>query len=128
MQGARLRLEDVQFDSDGSLTWLESLSGVTALMRQNGPDAPRDISGGLKISAGVGYGGGDFTVRNGLAIFASGGRLYRADTQAGLPSPITPQFGDCASPSISPDGSQVLFMRATWGVLSARRPIMRPES
>ncbi|MCX6081673.1 MAG: prolyl oligopeptidase family serine peptidase [Chloroflexi bacterium] len=110
MQGARLRLEDVQFDSDGSLTWLESLSGVTALMRQNGPDAPRDISGGLKISAGVGYGGGDFTVRNGLAIFASGGRLYRADTQAGLPSPITPQFGDCASPSISPDGSQVIFI------------------
>ena len=32
MQGARLRLEDAQFDSDGSLIWLESLSGKTALM------------------------------------------------------------------------------------------------
>ena len=110
MQGARLRIEDVQFNSDGSLVWLESLSGVSALMHKSGPDAPRDLSGGLKIGGGVGYGGGDFTVRNGLVIFASGGRLHRTELAGGLPRSITPEFGDCASPALSPDGSQVLFV------------------
>ncbi|MEI7844253.1 MAG: S9 family peptidase [Chloroflexota bacterium] len=110
MQGARLRLDDACFDSDGSLTWLESLSGKPALMVKKGPDAARDVSGGLKIAAGVGYGGGDYTVRNGQAIFACKGRLYKVALAGGLPQPITPVFGDCASPVISPDGSQILFI------------------
>ena len=115
MQGAKLRLEDAQFDSDGSLLWLEALSGVTALMVKKGADAARDISAGLKIGGGVGYGGGDFTVRSGVSIFASGGRLYRVSLESGLPRPITPQFGDCAAPVISPDGSQVLFVHTYEG-------------
>lgn len=115
MQGARLRLDDAQFDSEGSLVWLESLSGNTALMVQTGSDAPRDISGGLKISAGVGYGGGDFTVRGGFAVFASGGRLQRVSLQEGLPQPITPEFGDCASPAISPDGTRALYIHTYEG-------------
>jgi dipeptidyl aminopeptidase/acylaminoacyl peptidase len=115
MLGARLRLEDAQFDSDGSLLWLEALSGKTALMLKNGPDAARDISGGLKIGGGIGYGGGDFTVRNGFAVFASGGRLYRVSLESGLPRPITPEFGDCAAPVISPDGSQILFIHTYEG-------------
>lgn len=110
MQGARLRLDDAQFDSDGSLLWLESLSGNTTLMLKKGTDAARDISGGLKVSAGVGYGGGDFTVRNGFPVFTSGRRLYRVPLAGGLPRALTPEFGDCASPVISPDGSQVLFV------------------
>jgi dipeptidyl aminopeptidase/acylaminoacyl peptidase len=120
MQGAELRLEDAQFDSDGSLTWLESLSGKTALMFKKGTDAARDISGGLKVNAGVGYGGGDFTVRNGLAVFASclanrGGRLYRVALGEGLPQAITPEFGECAAPVISPDGKQVMFVHTYEG-------------
>ncbi len=115
MQGAKLRLDDVQFDTDGSLIWLESLNGKTALMTKKGSDAARDISGGLKISAGVGYGGGDFTVRNAFAVFASDGRLYRVSLEAGLPQPLTPKFGDCAAPVISPDGSQVLFIHTYEG-------------
>ncbi|HEY3312495.1 MAG TPA: prolyl oligopeptidase family serine peptidase [Anaerolineales bacterium] len=110
MQGARISLSDAQFDSDGSLVWLESLSGVTALMVKKGAGAAREISGGLKVSAGVGYGGGDFTVRNGVSIFASGGRLYQVSLESGLPQPVTPAFGDCASPAISPDGSLALFV------------------
>lgn len=115
MLGAKLRLEDAQFDSDGSLVWLEALNGVTALMVKKGLDAARDISGGLKIGGGVGYGGGDFTVRNGCAVFASKGRLYRTELEGGLPHPITPGFGDCASPAISPDGRQVLFVHTYEG-------------
>lgn len=110
MQGAALRLEDAQFDSDGSLLWLESLSGVSALLHKKGPDSARDVAGGLKVAGGVGYGGGDFTVRAGLVVFASAGRLYRLSLDGGLPQPVTPAFGDCASPAISPDGSQVLFV------------------
>ena len=115
MLGAKLRLEDAQFDSDGSLLWLEALSGKTALMVKNGPDAARDISGGLKIGGGVGYGGGDFTVRNGFAVFASGGRLYRVSLASDLPRPITPKFGDCATPVISPDGGKILFVHTCEG-------------
>ena len=51
MQGALLRLEGALFDNDGSLIWLEALSGQTALMYKKGADAPRDISGGMKIRA-----------------------------------------------------------------------------
>ncbi|MCX6067137.1 MAG: prolyl oligopeptidase family serine peptidase [Chloroflexi bacterium] len=110
MQGAKLRLEDVQFDSDGSLVWLESLSGKSALMVKKGADAARDISAGFKIGGGVGYGGGDFHVRKGQAVFASKGRLYRVGLESGLPHPITPEFGACAAPLISPDGSKILFI------------------
>ena len=110
MQGARLRLEDVQYDSDDSLIWLESLSVVSALMYKSDSDAPRDLSGGMRIGGGVGYGGGDFTVQRGQVIFASGGRLQRVAVTGGMPQSITPEFGDCASPAISPDGSQVLFI------------------
>lgn len=115
MLGAKLRLEDAQFDSDGSLVWLESVNGATALMVKKGADAARDIAGGLKIGGGVGYGGGDFTVRNGQAVFASNGRLYRVALESGLPQPITPNFGDCGAPVISPDGSQILFVHTYEG-------------
>ena len=112
MQAARLRMEDACFDSDGSLTWLESFSGKTTLMVKKGQDAARDISGGFKIAGGVGYGGGDYTVHAGLVVFASHGRLYRVNVESGLPQAITPEFGDYASPVISPDGSQVLFVHS----------------
>jgi len=111
--GAKLRLDDVQFDSDGeTLVWLEGRDGRGVLVAQSGDDAPRDISGGVKVRAGVGYGGGDFTVRNGAAVFAGQGRLYRVPLSHGAPQPITPEFGDAASPAISPDGSQILFVHS----------------
>ncbi len=111
MLGERLRLEDVQFDSDGeTLLWVESRSGHSVLVARRGNDAPRELSGGFTVGGGVGYGGGDFAVRNGLALFASGERLYRVSLGYGLPQVITPAFGEVASPVISPDGSQALFI------------------
>jgi hypothetical protein len=111
MLGAKLRLEDVQFDTDGeTLLWLEGRDGHGVLVAQRGDDAPRDFSAGVDVRAGVGYGGGDFTVRDGQAVFAARGRLYAVALNHGAPRPITPAFGDAASPVISPDGTQILFV------------------
>ncbi len=112
MQGGLMQFGDVQFDQDDSLLWVESVSGKTSLMLKKGLEAERKLSGDLKVGGGLGYGGGDFTVRNGLVVFASGGRLYKVSTLEGLPEPITPAFGDCAAPVISPDGSRVIFIQS----------------
>ncbi|MCG2785872.1 MAG: prolyl oligopeptidase family serine peptidase [Anaerolineae bacterium] len=111
--GIRLRLEDVQFDSDGqTLVWIEGRSGRRVLVVRKPGDAPRDLTDTLKVIGGIGYGGGDFTVRNGVVVFASGGRLYRQSLDSGRARTITTQFGDAASPAISPDGSKILFIHS----------------
>ena len=111
--GLKLRLEDVQFDSDGeTLVWLEGRSGRRVLVVRKQGDAPRDLTDTLKVSGGIGYGGGDFTVRNGFVVFASGGRLYNQPLDAGRARAITPQFGDVAAPVISPDGTKIMFVHS----------------
>lgn len=114
--GVRLRLSDVQFDSDGeSLVWIEGRDGRSVLVTQQGLDAPRDISGNLKVGAGVGYGGGDFTVHKGVAYFAGQGRLYRVPLSYGAPQPVSPTYGEAASPVVSPDGSRVIYVHSYEG-------------
>lgn len=109
----RPRLEDVQFDSDGrTLVWLEKRSGQGVLVARRPGDTPRDLTAGIKIGAGVGYGGGDFTVRNGMLVFASNGRLFTLPLEGGSPHPVTPAFGDCASPVLSPDGLHIIFVHS----------------
>jgi dipeptidyl aminopeptidase/acylaminoacyl peptidase len=111
--GLRLRLEDVQFDSDGeTLVWIEGRSGKRVLVVRKPGDAPRDLTDTLKVSGGIGYGGGDFSVRNGMVAFASDGRLFRQRLEGERPKAITPKFGDLASPAISPDGSKILFVHS----------------
>lgn len=111
--GAKLRIDDVQFDSDGeTVLWLEGRDGRGVLVAQHGNDAPRDISGNISVRARVGYGGGDFAVRGGVAVFAGQGRLHRVSLEHGAPRPITPEFGEVASPAISPDGSKILFVHS----------------
>jgi dipeptidyl aminopeptidase/acylaminoacyl peptidase len=111
--GMRIRLEDVQFDSDGqTLVWQEGRSGKRVLVVRKPGDAPRDLTDTLKIGGGIGYGGGDFNVRNGLVAFASEGRLFRQRLEGERPRAITPKFGDLASPAISPDGSKILFVHS----------------
>ncbi|MFO7583374.1 MAG: hypothetical protein R6W69_01495, partial [Anaerolineales bacterium] len=111
--GMRLRLEDVQFDSDGeTLVWLEGRSGRRVLVVRKPGDAPRDLTDTLKVSGGIGYGGGDFSVRNGMVAFASDGRLFCQRLEGERPKAITPKFGDLASPAISPDGSKILFVHS----------------
>jgi len=117
-----LNFSDVAWDHDGTLVWRESQSGEGVLVVQS-PDgsAPRDLNSDFAVSAGVGYGGGDFTVGHGEVYFIEkeSKRIYRQSTSAegaqsgsGAARPITPAFGAAASPTISSDGRYILFVHS----------------
>ncbi|MBT5874333.1 MAG: S9 family peptidase [Candidatus Latescibacteria bacterium] len=110
--GGQLRLSDVQWDSDGSgLVWLEGRSGRGVLVYKQGINASFDLNEEHNVRAGVGYGGGDFTVNDGKVVYAEkDGRLYCQSISSGEAVPITPGFGNAASPVISPDGQRVLYV------------------
>jgi dipeptidyl aminopeptidase/acylaminoacyl peptidase len=112
MVAQRLRLEDVQWDSDGrTLLWVEGRGDRGVLCSRLGDEGGRDLSGDLSVRAGVGYGGGEFTASNGQVVFADrGGQLHRRDLEHDQPHPITPPFGAVASPALSPDGRRLLYV------------------
>lgn len=114
---AAISLADPQWDTDGcTLVWREGRSDKGVLLAQPMGEAPYEISGEKNVRAGVGYGGGDFTVRHGCVIFAAkDGRLYRRDLAAGFPKPITPEYGNAASPQISPNNDWVAFVHTYEG-------------
>jgi dipeptidyl aminopeptidase/acylaminoacyl peptidase len=111
-----VRLNDVAWDTDGeALVWMETRSGRGVLVCASADGgAPRDLTDDLSVRARVGYGGGDFTVAHGQVIFveAESGRLYRKPLSGGAARPITPGFGECASPTVSPDGRYVLYVHS----------------
>src|SRR5487761_1384269 len=107
------RLDGVEWDSDGrTLVWLEGRSGRGVLVAQTDGDAPRELTAELSVRAEVGYGGGDFTVQGGHVYFAvhKTGRLYCQALAGGAARPITPAFGQAASPVVSPDGRWLAYM------------------
>ncbi len=112
-----LRLEDVQWDSSGQrLVWLEQRSGHGVLVCQPmGGGGARDLTSTLSVRAEVGYGGGDFTVHGSDVYFVSSGRIYRQPLGPGRESAITPDWGQCASPSVSPSGKWVVFVHSDEG-------------
>lgn len=110
-------LSDVQWDTHGDmLVWLEQRAGrgvlVCASVEQ--ADAPRDLTDELSVRATVGYGGGDFTVANGVVYFIArregGSMLYRQSLLGGVATPISPLFGHFAAPAISPDHRWMLVV------------------
>jgi dipeptidyl aminopeptidase/acylaminoacyl peptidase len=107
-----IRLNDVQWDREGgSLVWLEGRSGVGMLVAKPQDAAGFDLNGEISCRGGVGYGGGEFTIRDQQVVFAGkDGRLYRRTLNPEKPSAITPAYGSVASPKISPDGEHVLFV------------------
>ena len=109
---AAIRLSNPLWDTDGkTLVWREGRSGQGVLMAQPLGEAPYELSGQKNVRGGVGYGGGDFTVRHGLVIFAAkDGRLYRRPLGPGFPEPITPAFGSVAAPQLSPGNKWVIFV------------------
>jgi dipeptidyl aminopeptidase/acylaminoacyl peptidase len=118
---AALRLDDVQWDSDGRrVVWLEGRDGRGALWCADaaGADAPRELTpGDMGVRARVGYGGGDFAVGQGHVYFAdaASGRLMRQGLAGGMPRPVTPAFGAAADPARSPDGRWLLFVHSYEG-------------
>jgi dipeptidyl aminopeptidase/acylaminoacyl peptidase len=114
---AAIRLNDVAWDTDGkTLVWLEGRSGKGVLVAQPQGEAPYDLSGQINVHGGVGYAGGEFTVQNGLVIFAArDGRLYRRTFGKGFPKAITPAFGGVAAPNLSPDNKFVVFVHTYEG-------------
>ena len=106
-----IRISDVYWDSDGeTLVWLEGRSDRGVLVAKRRGDAPRDLTADLSVRARVGYGGGDFTVAQGNVYFISEGRIYRQSLTHGDARPLTPKFGEPASPVVSPDGKWVVFV------------------
>ncbi len=114
---ASIRLGNPMWDTDGkTLVWREGHSGKGVLMAQPLGEAPYAISGEIDVRGGVGYGGGDFTVRHGLVIFAGkDGRLYRRTLGHGFPEAITPAFGSLAAPQLSHDNRWVVFVHSYEG-------------
>ncbi|MCL4559951.1 MAG: S9 family peptidase [Chloroflexi bacterium] len=110
----QLRLSDVLWDSDGqTLVWLEGRGAQGVLLSQSEGQAPVELNWEQNVRAGVGYGGGDFTVRDGVVVFAAqDGRLYRRCLTYDQPRAISPEFGHAASPALSPDGRWVVYVHS----------------
>ena len=113
-QAQAKRITDLAWDTtDETLLWLEGRSGFGMLVAGAlDGEAPRDLTPERSVRARVGYGGGDFTAAGGYAYFISEGRIYRQPLKAGEAVPITPPFGQAASPTVSPDGRWVLFVHS----------------
>jgi dipeptidyl aminopeptidase/acylaminoacyl peptidase len=107
-----LTFNDVQWDNGSdTLVWLEGRGDKGVLVAQCGTQAARDLTADLSVRAKVGYGGGNFTVAHGNVYFAGpGGRLYKQSLKEGSACPITPAFGELASPAMSSDGKWVVFV------------------
>lgn len=113
-----LVLSDLAWDEKDNLLWREVRSGRGALLLQGADhQAPRDLNSDYAVRAGVGYGGGDFTLGGGQAFFveAESGRLYRQPLAAGSAAPISPAFGKAAAPILSPDGRWLAFVHSSEG-------------
>ena len=105
-------LSSSAWDSDGrTLLWTESRGDRTVLVCSSlHGDAPRDLTDELSVRARVGYGGGDFCVGSGRAVFVSGGRLYVQDLTGGKAHPLAPAYGEAAAPALFPGGRWVLYV------------------
>jgi dipeptidyl aminopeptidase/acylaminoacyl peptidase len=111
--GLSKRFNDVQWGGGNCLVWLEERSGKGVIVCREGEDAPRDLTETHRVRAGVGYGGGDFYAAKDFVVFVEkNGRLYRAPIRGGEVLTITPEFGNAASPAVSPDGRWVVYVHS----------------
>lgn len=108
----KVSLEDVQWDDNSAtLVWLESRSGKGVLLSKTIGEARRELTVDHNVYGSLGYGGGEFSLHNGSLFFsARDGRLYRRSLQIEQPAAITPPFGGCAAPRVSPDGNWLVYV------------------
>ena len=108
-----LGLSEPRWDKvSDQLVWLEQRDGVGTLVAMDSSgNCPRELTLGQNVRARVGYGGGNFCAHGGMVVFVgNGGKLYRQSLQGGDALAITPGFGHCASPQISPGGEWVVYV------------------
>jgi dipeptidyl aminopeptidase/acylaminoacyl peptidase len=108
-----IAFSDINWDHSGAMVWREARGdrGVIVVQPADG-QAARDLSDEYSVRAKVGYGGGDFACAHGFVYFveSDSGRIFRQPISPGTARPITPAFGNYASPTISPDGRWLLFV------------------
>ncbi len=108
-----VNLSEPRWDQvSGDLVWLEQQDGQGALMMLDASgDSAKILTLGQNVCGQIGYGGGSFCVQNGVVVFAgNGGKLYCQQIEDGFCVAITPGFGQCAAPQISPDGRWVIYV------------------
>ena len=112
MLSQRLRLEDVQWGSDGrTLVWLEGRADRGVLVGRAEGDTRRDLTSEQSVRGGVGYGGGEFTVADGRVFYADrGGQLFTRGLGQGEVTLLTPPFGTAVSPALSPNGKWLAYV------------------
>ncbi len=116
--GQGIRFSDVQWAPEGGerLVWCQSQGGKATLMTTSAEAPANAFSGSFDPAGGVGYGGGEFCAGRQGAVFADrDGRLYFAPYGFGAIRPLTPGFGSCASPVLSPNASGVAFVHTYEG-------------
>lgn len=103
------------FDTDGrTLVWMERRGAASVLVcRSRGEVAPRELAAGHRVRTKVFYGGGEFTVARGCLYFVDdGSRLFAQPLDGGRTRPLTPTFGQPASPTVSHDGRWVAYVHS----------------
>ena len=107
------RLNEVKFSRSGKqFFWLESIDGIGSLFHRTPAGKKIKISGAHSVGGSVGYGGGEFDAAEDMLIFADrDGSLCRVNWQEPEEiQSITPAWGGCAAPTISPDQQWVLYV------------------
>jgi dipeptidyl aminopeptidase/acylaminoacyl peptidase len=110
----RTNLQDVQWNSDGkTLVWHQAYSGKGTLYAKEIGNARQALTDEQNVRAGVGYGGGDFSVYQDYVLFSErDGRLYQRRLGFSTSKAIIPPFGSCASPVASPDARWAAYVHS----------------
>ncbi len=112
---SRSRLDDVAWTPDGFPVWMEGRSDRSTILRL-GPSGPEELTPSHSVRAGVGYGGGDFSMAGDHLYFVErGGPLLRLGLDGASTESVFPRFGSVASPSVSPDGRWILCVHSLDG-------------
>ena len=72
MVAQRGRINTLKWDSDERLVFSGNAEGNSFLYEYSKRDGLRKINGDLSVGGNVGYGGGDFDVKNGEIYFSAG--------------------------------------------------------
>ncbi len=105
-------LSEPAFDDTGEhVFYLRSADGRRSIVRQNlATGLAEAVTAEPAPGGSVGYGGGDFTVRGSLLVYAAEGRLVLVDLGTGGQRHLTPAYEGAASPAISRCGRFVAFV------------------